>query len=117
LNHQMDVGHVEIPETTGPLAATFTTGKGDYWIDLRDLLVYGDQFNNYATPASGNAGVPFVALPADTGQRRYASATQIMALFSDTVNGRIRQDGVCSLSIMGRQKQSQLQSLTLGATT
>lgn len=117
LNHQMDLGHLEFAEATGPLKATFGTGLGGYWIDLRDLLVYGDQFNNYATPASGNSGVPFMAVPTSAGQRRYASSSQIMALFSDTVNGRFRQDGVVSLSILGRQKQSNLQSLTLGATT
>ena len=83
-------------------------------LDLKDLFNYGDQFNNYATPASGNSGVPFMELPLADGTRRYAAATEIMALFSDTTNGRFRQDGVVSLGILGRQRQTQ-PGLTLGA--
>lgn len=100
LNNQQDVSHVLIDDLAGPLAATMAT---DYWVDLKDLLNYGDQFVNYSTPASGTTGVPFVELPLSTGVRRYASNTEIMALFSDTTNGRFRQDGICSLSILGRQ--------------
>jgi len=100
LNNQQDVSHVLVDDLAGPLAATMAV---DYWVDLKDLLNYGDQFVNYATPASGNTGVPFVELPLSTGVRRYAASTEIMALFADTTNGRFRQDGICSLSIMGRQ--------------
>lgn len=114
LNHHMDLGHVQFLDTAGPLAGVMTSA---YWIDLRDLLVYGDQFNNYVTPATGNSGVPFMALPDVNGNRRYPSSTQIMALFGDTTNGRFRQDGVASLAIAGHQAQSRQQSLTLGATT
>lgn len=114
LNHRLDVGHMSFVDTVGPLANVMTS---KYWIDLRDLLTYGDQFVNYATPASGVAGVPFVALPAVNGQRRYASATQIMALFADTTYGRIRQDGVLSLSIASHDKQAPNQLLTLGHST
>jgi len=114
LNHHEDLGHKMFADTAGPLANVMT---GSYWIDWRDLLVYGDQFNNYATPATGNSGVPFMALPTVAANRRYPSSTQIMALFSDTTNGRFRQDGVASLAIAGHQSQSRHDSLTLGATT
>jgi len=104
LSDQQDVSHFLFDDATGPLKGVMDAGNVDYWVDLKDLLLNGDQFNNYATPASGNTGVPFVALPTAAGQRRYAAATEIMAMFSDTTNGRFRQDGVCSLSILGRQE-------------
>lgn len=114
LNHRLDVGQMSFLDTAGPLAGVMTS---QYWIDLRDLLSYGDQFINYATPASGVSGVPFVALPDVAGNRRYASATQIMALFADTTYGRVRTDGVCSLSIASYDKQRPNQLLTLGHST
>lgn len=104
LADQQDVSHLLLDDAAGPLKAIMDAGNVDYWLDLKDYLNNGDQFNNYATPASGNTGVPFVALPTAAGQRRYAAGTEIMALFSDTTNGRFRQDGVCSLSILGRQE-------------
>ena len=101
LNDQMNVSHLRIPEDVGPLAATWTTA--DYWIDLRDLLNKGDQFVNYVIPDAA----PFCDLPAFSGtNRRYPTAADIMAYFSDTTNGRIRQDGVVSLSVLGRQKET-----------
>lgn len=114
LNNQMDVSHLLFDDGTGPLKGVMDAGNVDYWIDLKDLLNYGDQFINYATPASGNTGVPFMALPTATGVRRYASSTEIMALFSNTETGRFRQDGVCSLSILGRQHQTH-KGLVLGS--
>ena len=101
LNDQMNVSHLRIPEDVGPLAAQWTAS--DYWIDLRDLLNKGDQFVNYTIPDAA----PFADLPVFAGtNRRYPSATDIMAYFSDAVNGRIRSDGVVSLSILGRQKET-----------
>jgi len=44
------VSHVLVDDLAGPLAATMTT---DYWMDLRDYLNHGEQFINYATPATG----------------------------------------------------------------
>ena len=58
---------------------------------------------------------PFVDLPATTGQRRYPSAGDVMQFFTDTVNGRFLEDGVLSLSILGRQ-QDPLDNLVLGKT-
>lgn len=109
-----DLGHVSFADTAGPLANVMTAG---YYMDMRDLLNYGDQFVNYATPASGVSGVPFMALPTVAGAHKYASSTQIMALFADTVAGRIRQDGVCSMSIATDNKEPAHQSLTLGHST
>lgn len=114
LGGQEDHGHIQFPDTGGPLKNVMDAGNTAYWVDIKDLLNNGEQFINYATPASGANGVPFMELPSATGQRRYASATEIMQLFTDTTNGRLRQDGMFSLSIMGRTPQPN-RALALGS--
>jgi hypothetical protein len=84
---------------TGPLQGVTT----DYWIDIRDLLVYGDQFINFALSAT-DAGL--VALPTTTlSAKRYpANTAAIEALFTTGATLHFcRQDGVCNLNILGRQ--------------
>lgn len=111
LNDQLNVSHLNIATGTGPLATqSGETGfDSGYWIDLRDLLNYGDQFVNYATADAP----PFVDLPTATGTRRYPTAGDVMSFFSDTTNGRFLQDGVVSLSILGRQEE-RYKNLVLG---
>lgn len=113
LGGKEDQGHIQFTDSTGPLAGIMDAGNVPYWLDIKDLLNNGEQFVNYATPAAGVTGVPFVELPLASGQRRYAAATEIMAMFADTTNGRLRQDGMVSLSIMGRAQQPN-RSLALG---
>ena len=105
LNDQLDVSHLLVAEGFGP-AQNLTE---DYYIDLRDLLNYGDQFVNWAP----GAAAPFVPLPEPDGDRRYATAAAAMAFFADTVNGRFLEDGVLSLVIKGRQ-QPRYDNLVLG---
>lgn len=105
LHDESTVGHLVIPDDIGPLGGVLTAE--DYMLSIRDLLLYGEQFVNYAP-----AGAGFVALPTATVQRRYADAAQSMALFSDPTNGRFRADGMISLGIMGRQRET-TKNLTL----
>ena len=105
LNDQLDVSHLLVAEGFGP-AQNLTE---DYYIDLRDLLNYGDQFVNWAP----GAAAPFVPLPEPDGDRRYATAAAAMAFFTDNVNGRFLEDGVLSLVIKGRQ-QPRYDNLVLG---
>lgn len=100
LNAEQDVGHLVIPDDIGPLGGVITAD--DYMLNVRDLLLYGEQFLNYAPDASAG----FVALPAADTQRRYADATQAGKLFAVPADGRFRADGMVSLSIMGRQKET-----------
>lgn len=100
------VSHLLIDDAAGPLKNVMDAGNVDYYIDLRDLLNYGEQFINYATPASGVNGVPFVELPLASGQRRYAATAEIDALFAAASPlNKFRQDGVCDLAITGRVAQ------------
>lgn len=72
----------------------------DYWVDVRDLFLYGDQFLNFArTDANAN----LIDLPASDFQRRYAPETSIDKLFVGAAGGYVEQDGICNLNILGRQ--------------
>lgn len=78
----------------GKSAGGFTNG---YWLDVRDLFLYGDQFMDAA--AQTNA----VALPTIAQVRRYATEAMGDALFSGATK-LIRADGNVSLNILGTQQ-------------
>lgn len=87
--------------TDGPLRGLGGSPANDYWVDIRDLFTYGDQFVNFDV-ASTDAG--FVALPKVGMQKHYVSAADRDALFTDaTANGKqlVRQDGVVNFTIKG----------------
>jgi hypothetical protein len=84
--------------TAGPLAGNVTDVAG-YWVDVRDLFMYGDQFVNFSL-AETNAGL--VALPTVALEKRYAVAADADALFNDVAKNKINQDGVTQLAILGR---------------
>lgn len=111
LNNELDVSHLKLPGTHGPLNGTIPN-EDEYWIDLRDLLNYGDQFTNIA-----RTDAPFVALPDVNANRRYPSQTDIEKFFLSAANSEYQNgfeiDGVHSLVIVGRQ-QERYKNLTLG---
>ena len=82
---------------TGALQAT-THG---YWVDIRDLFLYGEQFVNFALTET-DAGL--VALPTAGLNKVYPTDADVDALFvSAPGDWGIRQDGVVSLNILGAQ--------------
>lgn len=81
----------EFATGTGPLRGQ-TAG---YWVDLRDLLKYGDQFLNYAG-AAGYAPL----LPNALGEKRWMTTGMVDALFKAPAANKVRQDGVTRLSIL-----------------
>lgn len=82
----------KVAATSGPLSANTDA----YWVDTRDLLLYGDQFVNFALSAT-DAGL--VALPTAALQRRYVAQTDIDGLFVTSGTDKIKHDGVVSLSV------------------
>lgn len=80
--------------TNSPLSGQAT----DYWVDIKDLFLYGEQFTNDMTTA------PKAALPTASLQKRYASLADAKGLFvGNDVSGLqyVRQDGVINLHILG----------------
>lgn len=84
----------------GPFPGKFgdTPGTEGYWIDFRDLLLYGDQFVNFAPDATAGA----LSILTNTGASRYPASADIDALFSGA-DKFIQCDGIANLSIKGRQ--------------
>lgn len=102
LSHkEYERGFLGFEDDAGPLAGKFpasTTGNQGYWVDLRDLLVHGDQFLNFVPDADAGA----VSAISAAGGTRYPTAAAIDALFSGEAN-YLQTDGIVNLTIRGRQ--------------
>lgn len=91
---------------TGPLGDRVTNADG-YFLDMRDELLYGDQFQNVA--AFGADPVTKYAdhvLPLPSGTTigwKYPTETMINNFFVDPAAGRVKQDGYLSFSIKGHE--------------
>ena len=87
-------------------SSPLTTNTDAYWLDLKDLLLYGEQFSNQAV---GTTAHNAIGLPTATLQRRYATDTQADSLFKAAAPAnKIRTDGIVSLSILGTQQDTSL---------
>lgn len=115
----MEGAAVPMPETslkrfgadTGPLGDR-STATDEYWVDMRDLLIHGDQFQNMAmtadnaNPADSAANHLFALPPGDNHHAyKYLTEAQCKAFFVDAAGTayHIRQDGYVSLSVKGKQ--------------
>src|SRR4029453_18103247 len=88
-------------DNAGPVG-TINTDTNGYWIDLRDLFLYGDNFWNFDPSAVTDGG--FIDLPTAALQRRYAVTGDADGLFvSASPLNVVRQDGIAHLSILGTQ--------------
>lgn len=88
----------KVVATDGPLRGLGASPANDYWVDLRDLFLYGDQFLNFALTET-DAGL--VALPRAGMQKHYVLASDREALFANATKQLVRQDGVVDLTIKG----------------
>jgi len=104
LKESVELSIKRVATGTGPLGGTGYRTTKDYFVDLRDLFVYGDQFVNFAlteTDAAIIAG-PHASDQANAGTK-YPASTDLDLLFVNASPlNKIRQDGVVSLKIMGR---------------
>lgn len=83
----------------GPLAGQ----TGDYWIDLRDLFVHGEQFVNVPLDAA-HTNVVQLPIPA-TGEEKesaYPSDADVASFFASSEAATVRVDGRCDLNILSR---------------
>lgn len=86
-------------EGTGIL--TQAGGDGDYWLDIRDLLIHGDQFLDNVSAMDRN----ILALPlGNVDNTQYPSASDIEGLFVGT-SYTVRQDGIVQLDIRSAATQ------------
>ena len=98
LRGNQEFGWRKLTTTVGPLASQ----AADYWVDIHDLFVYGDQYVNFSL-ASTDAGL--VALPTAALQKRYPTQAETRSLFTDNVvKMLVRQDGIVNLGIASTTK-------------
>lgn len=93
----------KVPAGDPPL----TVNTDAYYVDIKDLFIYGDQFTNQTLTAA--TGMNIVALPnAALTNKRYPASTDADALFVDNTAGlgKVSQDGICELHILGRQVET-----------
>jgi len=81
-----------------------TVNTDAYWVDVNDILQYGDQFVNFAlTATDANMVSSPVAGGTDVG-RRFPTSADLDAMFvAASPANQIREDGVCKLSIASRR--------------
>lgn len=88
----------EYANNAGPLNGANDPTNG-YLFDVKDLLLYGEQFVNFALTATD---ANMAQLPTAALQRRYPAETDVDALFVADTAEYVRQDGICNLAIMAR---------------
>jgi hypothetical protein len=89
-------------KTVAALKGPVPASTAPYWVDVNDLLNYGDQFVNFALSET-DAGM--VALPTAAMEKRYPTLADIQGLFvTGTTKYFIREDGVCSMQIAGHYR-------------
>lgn len=84
--------------TVGP----FQNHTEDYWYDMKDLFLYGDQLVNHTMSAADNHGL---ALPAANTLPKYATDALVESLFVTTGSEYIREDGAIFFNILSRFHQ------------
>ena len=70
---------------------------GDYWVDIKDLFLYGEQFVN-------TTSAPLIAMPTAALEKRYPTLAMAQGLFVDSTPGtlqHVEQDGIINLSVLG----------------
>lgn len=87
---------------SGPIPG-IVDAQGYVW-DMRDLLLYGDQYLNF-NPAAVTAR-NLVDLPTAAGLREYIDEDDINSIFVSGTADQIRQDGIVQLTIRGRQRDT-----------
>lgn len=87
---------VDIVSGAGPVPSVST----GWWIDMRDLLLYGDQFVNFALAGSDGS---VVAKPTTGLQWKFPTEADVDGLFVGSPKLLVRQDGVITFNILGSQ--------------
>jgi len=87
----------------GPLSNGTVGPTNGYWVDMRDLFLYGDQFTNAALTDSN-----FVALPSAALGSKYASQADVDGMFVGVTAAtrNVQSDGFTNLSIKGMQRDN-----------
>lgn len=95
-----------------------TANTDAYWIDVKDLLLYGDQFYNFAIAAAdvNEVALPLATLAQPAAGRPYAASADADALFvGASPANQVRMDGVASLQIATHSWMKDSTPMSVGA--
>lgn len=95
---------VTIPDNTGPIGDV--TDAGGHWVDVRDLLLYGDQFVNFAMTGGEDSCMNVPGPSLSGNDLRYPTKTMVDLLFKNPAAVSIRTDGIANLTILGTQQDN-----------
>jgi hypothetical protein len=95
-----EAGHSNLVVPNGA-GSPLSVVSAPYQFDVRDLLLYGDQFINFDTLALGDNAA--VALPSATLNKRYCTEADADGLFKSGSACFVRSDGRVDMTILGRQ--------------
>lgn len=93
------IKEIEDSATVGP----FQNQSEDYWFDVKDLFLHGDQFVNYAMDQINTNSV---AMPTSTLGLKYPTEAMVDALFVTAGTDYVYEDGVCHLNILGKLSET-----------
>lgn len=91
---------------TGPFSGSLDTAStDDYIVDLRDLLIYGEQFTNVEPGSLSNANVVNTIVDTLTNNsQKYVPDADIDAMFiSGDATGQLAEDGLFEPSILSHE--------------
>jgi len=90
----------EVTQADTPISGA----TADYYLDMKDLFIHGDQFVNFAKTATDKS---IVAIPSvDASNTNYPSLTDADGLFTSGTANEIYLDGACSFKIATRLIES-----------
>lgn len=92
LNQDSNTSLRQFAAGTGPLKSN----TDDYWLDMKDLFMHGDQFTNIAL---NTAATNFLALPTAGGVWKYPTNQAMLDTLFVTANAYCHVDGIVSLNI------------------
>lgn len=103
LNGDATASWKKITDAAGDLIAGGATG--DWWVDIKDLLIYGDQFTNQDVNAATTMNK--MLLPAADVNVLHPVQASVDALFvSGDATAGVWQDGIVRLHVMGAQQDT-----------
>lgn len=98
---QTDASWKEITDAATDILGGNATGN--WWVDVKDLFLHGDQFTNQTDLSALNG----MALPSTAMGVKHPVQASVDAMFiSADATGGIRQDGIVRLSILGQQSET-----------
>lgn len=103
LRHEVKATWKKITDAATDILGGYASG--DWWLDVKDLYLHGDQFVNFDIAAATDANT--MAIPSTGGVTKHPIEASVDAMFvsASSVNG-VLQDGIAGFTILGSQVET-----------